>query len=492
MISDQLPIIQIVILLVASPLCVIFRNGNWAWAIATLSTWIVLGIVSYLTFNIIQEGPISYHLGGWRPPFGIEYSLDSLNIYIILLTVFIASIILPYSKGIIKKEIEHNRRHLFYSIFLLALLGLIGIAATGDLFNVYVFLEISSLATYVLIGLGRKRQSLKAAYRYLIQGTIGATFILIGIGFLYSMTGTLNMSDLSTRLQPIIDTRPVIAGISIITVGILIKLALFPLHLWLPAAYTHAPTVVSAFLAAVSTKVGAYLLLRFIYSIIGPSLTFDSIPLLEILLSLASLAILVGAIIAIFQNDIRRLLAFSSISQIGYLVVGISIPTVTGLTGGIVHIANHGITKGAMFMTIGCITYSVGETKLKNLNGLAKRMPFTSAALLIGGLSLIGVPGTAGFIGKWYIVQAALDYGLWPVAIIVLLGSLLAIIYVGKVLESIYFSKGEIVFGRVEKLSIYQIIPVWLLIIATIYFGIHTDLTLGISIEASNTLVGGQ
>ena len=392
MIGGHLPILLVAILLLAAPICVLIRREQFAWLIATFSIWLSLASACTLMVQILNTGEVEYYLGGWMPPFGIEYNLDSLNTAIIILILSITGIIITFGRQSIKREIEPHRQHLFYCVFLLTLIGLLGITATADLFNVYVFLEVSSLGSYVLIGLGKKRQALKASYRYLIQGTIGATFILIGIGFLYAMTGTLNMADLANRIEPLYDSRPVIVAITIILVGIFIKLALFPLHLWLPGAYTYAPSVVSAFLAATSTKVAAYLLIRFIYSVIGYEIAFDHFLLSEILISLSLIAILVGSIAAIMQSDVKRILAYSSISQIGYLVVGIGIPSITGLTAGITHMFNHSLTKGAMFLAVGCVVYRIGNSKLENFCGIGKKMPFTSSAILIGGLGLIEFP----------------------------------------------------------------------------------------------------
>ncbi|MBT6441050.1 MAG: monovalent cation/H+ antiporter subunit D family protein, partial [Alphaproteobacteria bacterium] len=307
MISSHLPVLQVIVPMIAAPLCVLLRRDKYAWALATLVTWAILAMVSLLLIQVINEGEVIYHLGGWPPPYGIEYRLDALNTYVLLMISAIAAVVTPFAAKSVAREIEPHRRHLFYAVYLLTLTGLLGIVASGDAFNVYVFLEIASLGSYVLIGLGPKRQALKAAYKYLIQGTIGATFILIGIGLLYMMTGTLNMADLAERIGPVADTRPVIVAFAILTVGILIKLALFPLHLWLPGAYTHAPSTVSAFLAATSTKVGAYLLLRFVFTVFGADFAFGKMPLMEILMPLSLIAIVAGSAAAIGQKDAKRL-----------------------------------------------------------------------------------------------------------------------------------------------------------------------------------------
>ncbi len=320
------------------------------------------------------------------------------------------------------------------------------------------------------------------------MGTIGATFILIGVGLLYMMTGTLNMQDLSQRLPEIMHTRTVHGAFAFLTVGISIKLALFPLHLWLPNAYTYAPSAASAFLAATATKVAVYTLLRFVFTVFGVEFAFEMMPLGEILMLLAVLAIFSGSAVAIFQDNIKRMMAYSSVAQIGYMILGISFATVTGLTAGILHLFNHAMMKGALFLALGCIVYRIGSARLEDFRGLGKTMPWTMAAVVVGGLSLIGVPLTVGFVSKWYLVLAALEQGWWPVAFLVLAGSLLAVMYIWKLVEAAYFQAPKEGATRGEA-PLSLLLPTWLLIGASIYFGIDTDLTVSVAQIAAQSLL---
>ena len=346
MIATHLPVLQVAVPLIAAPICVLLRRGSYAWGFTTVVCWGLLAIAALLLEQVMSGGTISYRLGGWAPPFGIEYRLDGVNAFVLLILSGTAALMMPYARQSVEREVRPERRHLFYAIFLLALTGLLGITATGDAFNLYVFLEISSLASYVLIAQGRHRRALTASYQYLIVGTIGASLILIGIGFLYAKTGTLNIADLSQRVPALGETPAVLAAFAFITVGVLIKLALFPFHVWLPNAYAYAPSVVSAFLAATATKVGAYMLLRFVFTVFGVHFAFETLPLTEVLLALSLVAVLAGSLVAVFQTDLKRLLAFSSVGQIGYLGVGIGLASVTGVTGALVHIFNHALDEG--------------------------------------------------------------------------------------------------------------------------------------------------
>jgi multicomponent Na+:H+ antiporter subunit D len=488
--ASHLPVLQVALPLIAAPICVLLRHPTLSWAFAALVSWALFAISILLLIRVMSEGVISYHLGGWAPPFGIEYRLDAVNSFVLLVITGIAAVVTPYARQSVAKEIAAPSHNLFYALYLLALTGLLGITATGDAFNIYVFMEISSLASYVLIALGPSRRAQAAAFQYLIMGTIGATFLLIGIGLLYMMTGTLNLADLSVRIAEAPDMRPIYAAFAFVTIGVLIKLALFPLHIWLPNAYTYAPTAVSAFLAASATKVGAYVLLRFVFTLFGQEFSFERMPLMEILMPLSLVAILVGSGIAIFQNNLKRLFAYSSIGQIGYLALGISFASTSGLTGAIVHIFNHAMMKGGIFLALGCIMFRSGSMEISALNGMGRRMPFTMAAIVIGGLGLVGVPATSGFVSKWYLIQAALEADLWPVALLVLLGSLLALVYVGRVIEAAYFRSPAPEAPAGREAPWQMLLPTWVLIAASIYFGLHTEITVGVAERAAQTLLG--
>ncbi len=341
-----------------------------------------------------------------------------------------------------------------------------------------------------MIALGTDRRALTASYQYLVMGTIGATFIIIGVGLMYMMTGTLNMHDLAQRLPEVYTSKTVLCAFGFFIVGVCLKLALFPLHLWLPNAYAFAPSIATAFLAATSTKVAVYLLIRYIFSIFGNDFVTRSLPLHDIFLVLGLIGIFATSISAIFQRNIKRVFAYSSIAQIGYMILGLAIGTELGLTATLLHLFNHALMKATLFLAIGAVVYRIGSAQLYHFAGLGKKMPLTMAAIVAGGLSLIGVPLTVGFISKWYLVIALLDKGWWPVAVLVLISSLLAIIYVWRVIEWIYFTPARIIVDDVQEAPLSQLIPIWLLVLANLYFGVDTRLTVGVSKLAAQSLFG--
>lgn len=488
MIVQHLPALQVVIPLLAAPACVLLRHALLSWLLATLVAWACLAVALMLLLLAVESGPISYALGGWEPPWGIEYRIDTLNAFVLAVVSLIFAVVLPFARRSVAQEVAPERLHLFYAMALLCLTGLLGIAATGDAFNLFVFLEISSLSSYVLISMGRDRRALTAAYRYLVIGTIGATFYLIGVGLAYMATGTLNMADMASRLAALTGNRTVQASFAFLTVGICLKLALFPLHLWLPNAYTYAPAAVSALLAATATKVMAYVLLRFMYTIYGEGFVLGDLPLGYALVPLAVLAMFVGSLVAIFQQDLKRMLAYSSVAQIGYIVLGLAIANVDGLTSSIVHLFNHALIKGGMFLALGCVVFRLGSVQLKDLAGLGRRMPFTAAAFLAGGFGVIGIPLTGGFISKWYLVTAALDAGWWPAAVLVLISSLLAVGYVWRAAEVLYERRGTVSLAEEAPPSL--LIPTWILIGASLWFGIDSTVPVEFARLAAEQLLG--
>ena len=485
----HLPVLIVVAPLLAAPFAALMRGNLWPWLLATLTCWFTLVCSLLLLNQVIEVGVVSYAMGGWDAPWGIEYRIDFTNAMLLVLITGLASVVLPYSRLSVEHEIGSERAPLFYAVIMLLTLGLLGISSTGDAFNVFVFLEISSLSTYALIAMGKDRRALTASFQYLIMGTIGATFYLIGVGFLYVMTGTLNMVDLAERLPAISESSTVRTAFALIVTGICLKLSLFPLHLWLPNAYTYSPSAVTSLLGATATKVAVYVLIRFVFTIFGESFSFGQEPLAEVLIPLAIIGLLSASTVSIGQMDVKRMLAYSSVAQISYIVLGIAMGTALGLTAALIHLFNHALIKGALFMTLGAVAYRMGSTNIADMQGLAKTMPLTFWAFVLGGLSLIGVPATVGFVSKWYLMLAAFELGWWPVVVVILLGSILAMIYIGRVIEAGLFGEAADPTNREAPLGL--LIPIWVLIVAYIYFGLDTRLTVGIAEQAVLQLMGG-
>lgn len=488
---EHLAALQVVLPLVAAPLIVLVRSRPFAWLATTAVSYLCLLCSVALAWRVASAGPISYALGAWPPPWGIEYRVDALSAFVLVAVSLTASFVAPYAYRSIAAEVTRDRQYLVYAMYCLALAGLLGIAITGDAFNLFVFLEISSLASYVLVAVGPRRQALVAAYQYMLMGTVGATFYVIGVGLLYLMTGTLNLVDMAERLRAVEDVRPLLAALAFITVGIGLKLALFPLHQWLPNAYAYAPSMATAFLAATATKVSVYVLLRYYFTVFDPVPLFGRLPTRELFVALSMAAMVVGSLVAVFERDVKRLFAYSSVAQIGYITLGIGIDNQASLTGSIAHLLNHGVAKGAVFLLLGGVALRVGSAALtlEHLAGLGRRMPLTAFGLTLAGLSLIGVPGTAGFVTKWYLVVGALERGWWWVVAAIVASSFIAVGYVWRLVEAAYLRAPASPI-RVEAPPAMMAAGASMAALC-VYFGFDTAFNVGGAADAAALLLRG-
>ncbi|WP_421724284.1 monovalent cation/H+ antiporter subunit D family protein [Bauldia sp.] len=491
MIGEQLPALQVIVPLFGALLAAMVRRPGPAWLV-TMVVSIAMPVISAMLFlRVLNEGVVTYELGGWDRSLGIEYRIDIANALILLLVSAVAGVIAPFARLSVLSEVPEGRVAWFYSMYLTAMAGLLGIAITNDAFNAFVFLEISSLSSYAMIAMGRDRRSLVAAYQYLIMGTMGASFYVIGVGLLYMMTGTLNISLIAERIVDVETTRPVLVALAFIVVGLSLKIALFPLYVWLPNAYAYAPSFTTVFLAATATKVALYLFARYVFSVFGAGFVFSELPVTPILIGLSVAAIFGASTVAIFQSDLKRMFAYSSVGQVGYITLGFAIATVTGLTGGLVHLLNHAMVKAAIFMGLGAIFYRIQAIDYSGAAGIGRRMPLTMSAVMIACLSLVGVPGTAGFISKWYLVVASWEVGWWWLAFLIVLSSMLTVIYVGRFMECVWFREPTGPAAEAKEASFGTLAPIWILSLATIYFGIDTELTAAMSERAAEALLAG-
>lgn len=487
---NHLIILPVIIPLITAPICVIVYHPKLSWLLATLASLGSFGVSLELLKQVQNQGILSYAMGGWVAPIGIEYRVDILNAWMLLIVSAISSISLLFAYQSVQKEIDEHRIFLFYAGWLLCLTGLLGITITGDVFNVFVFLEISSLSSYLLISMANRPRALTAAFNYLILGTIAGSFILIGIGLLYAMTGTLDMIGIHDALVGIKHSNTIHTAFIFIFIGALLKAAIFPLHFWQPNAYTYAPTAVSVFFAGTATKVSLYILLRFIFTVFGVEYVSETLHIETILLPIAVMAMLVGSCVAIFQTNLKRMLAWSSIGQLGYIILGIGLFSSGGLNASLLHLFNHALIKASLFMAVGCMIYRVGIASIDNISGIGKRMPYSMMAFILGGISLIGIPLTNGFTSKWYLILAALEQQAYLLVTAIILSSLLAVIYIWRVVESMYFSELSEQKQKLKEAPLTLQLPMWLLIFSNFYFGINPEFPSKITKYIATTLLG--
>lgn len=440
---EQIPILIVVIPLICSFFCPIIGLWRKEWCYPwTVFTLILCALASVDTLlAVVAGGTIHYRLGGWAPPWGIEYVIDHLNALMLVIISVISLIVAIYSKRSVEKELP-GRIPYFYTIFILQVTGFVGIVITGDVFNLYVFLEIASLAGYALIAIGEEG-ALLASFRYIVMGTIGACFYLLGVGYIYIATGSLNLGDLAAILPGMYHSKVVLVALAFFSVGIAVKMGLFPMHVWLPDAYCTAPSSSSALLAPLMTKVAAYVMIRVFFKLFQPSLSLETLPVMEIMGWLAAVAILIGGIWAVTQRDIKRMAVYILVAEVGYIAMGVSVGNRAGLTGAILHILNDAIMMTCLFLVVGALVYKTGTRDIHQMRHLNKKMPFTMGALTIVALSMVGIPPACGFFSKWYLILGAIDAQKWAFAVILLASSLINAVLFFGVIEYAYFSLHE-------------------------------------------------
>lgn len=412
-----------------------------------VACWWALGVMSVTSFaaimlivRVAEEGPFSYLPGGWAAPYGIELRFDEFSaaIGVICLVGWLAVLFsLRYTEWL--REMPPQRVPYYYTLLLLNLGGMIGFTVTGDLFNLFVFLEILSLSGYALVAVSGEHIAEMAAFKYLLMGAISSVLVLFSVGLLYGITGSLNMADVTTRLGSLSGSAaPAALALGMLTVGLMVKAALFPLHIWLPDAHAIAPSPISAVLSGLVVKMGIIGMLR-VYQIYYGSRVLDTSVLDQVLVWLGAISILMGAFFAIFQDDIKLMLAYSTISNIGYIVMGLGLATNYSMIGASVHVFNHALIKATLFFAAGALIYRTGYRTLSDLRGIGRSMPLTTLALSIGAISIVGIPPTAGFLCKWYIALGALEADQPFFGFTLIFGALFIFIYYIRMVNAFYF-----------------------------------------------------
>jgi multicomponent Na+:H+ antiporter subunit D len=453
---EQIPILIVIIPLLSSFLCPLI--GLWrkeachGWVIFSLSLTVLASVHTLL--SIIERGTVRYHLGNWNPPWGIECVIDHFGAFMVVIISTMSLFAAVYGKKTIEKELPGKTIY-YYTIFLLLVTALLGIAVTGDVFNLYVFLEIASLAGYALIAVGKDRAPV-ASFRYIVMGTIGACFYLIGLGYLYIVTGSLNMDDLRILLPPLYANRVVQTAFVFMFIGFGIKIALFPLHTWQPDAYTYAPSAVSVIISTAMAKTSVYALIRIIFSVFTLNFVTGFVAVFDVICWISAIAMIFGSVYAITQNNLKKMLAYSSIANVGYIMlgVGLSASTSLGLTPALMHILNHAVMKGCMFMIACAFIHKAGLWDIRDFVGLGRRMPYTCFAFILAALAMIGMPPSVGFITKWYLILAALEAGQYIFVAVILFSTLLMIVYFWRVIEIMYIRAGE---GEESEIKVEEI-----------------------------------
>ncbi|MGB6371662.1 MAG: proton-conducting transporter membrane subunit [Atribacterota bacterium] len=456
---------------------------------------IITSIVFTLTLSsqILSGDKVIYHLGGWRGPLGISLVVDGLSFFFSLIALGLGLLVIIYSIP------EKRYGRTYYFLLLVSLSSMIGVIYTADIFNMYVFYELLSLAVYLLIAYPKTGVTLRASFNYLIMGGVGLSFFLLGVGFLYAMTGTLDIFRIAEKMPAVFDSsmQMVIMSFVLIATGMGIKIAVFPLHGWLPDAHSMAPSPVSALLSGVTVKIGIYCLIRVVYTVFSTEI-FLLINSHNILMVLGVVSLLFGASMALAQKDLKRLLAYSTINQLGIVLIGLGIGTELGLTGALFHVLNHAIMKSALFFCAGVMIAETGTREIQGLNGFGRQQPAITFAFVIASLGMIGIPPINGFASKWLICLAAVEADYTVLVVSILVASAISAAYYFRVIQVLFSGPleqnpmpthggGQVVHGG----NFFKAWPIYILAAGCLLLGLLPALGVSLVKPAVSLLLSG-
>jgi len=434
----QLPVILFLLPLFAAismpVVCLKHRHWSQPITVATLAAMVPVSILNL--HNVVQHGEVRYEFGGWDVPLGIEWVADGFASVILVLMSSLCLLGVVFAGQISPKDLGGRIVH-YYTLILLLVSSLTGVVFAADFFNLFVFLEVAAIASYALIGVAGGR-ALFSAFRYLILGTLGASLYLLGVSYLYAVSGTLNMADMVDKLPLLENSKALVGGLIFMFIGLGIKMALVPFHSWLPEAYTNAPDSISPIMASVVTKVALLAWVRIIYWVFDASVAINDIPILLLVEVVGALATVIGASLALAQRNIKMMFAYGGISHIGLILIGIGQGNPTGFVGGIYYLLNDAVMQAALFFLAGVALCQYGVKTIDDLGRIGKQAPWITGSLIVMALGMIGLPPTGGFFGKWYIILGALEADNYISVAAVLLSTLLTLAYFVKLFESIF------------------------------------------------------
>ncbi len=449
-------------------------------ALGAIVVMVVLAVANAI--SVFTYGAIHYAFSGWVPPIGIEWVADGLSSVMMMALTLLALIILIYGRTISPANLG-GRVVYYYTLILLLISALTGIVFAGDLFNIFVFLEVAALSSYGLVGMAGGR-ALVAAFRYLILGTLAASLYLLGVSYFYAVTGTLNMADIADKIPSLLTSKAVVVGLLFMFIGLGIKMALVPLHAWLPDAYALAPDSVSPILASLVTKVALLGWIRIIFWVLGADTIVYHVPLLFLVGWLGIIAAVIGAFLALTQDNVKRMFAYGGISHVGLILIGIGQGNRTGFAGGIFYLLNDAVMQATLFCLAGVAVCYYGIRTIEDLKRLRGQAPIMIGALIVMAMSMIGLPPTGGFFGKWYIILGAIDEGNYLAVGAVLASTLLTMGYFIKIFERVF--RDQQPSGPVVEIPFSLKFSVGSLSAASIILGVLSDYIVGLLLE--NTL----
>jgi multicomponent Na+:H+ antiporter subunit D len=447
----KLPFLCIIGILIASFCMPIL--ARWKRALCAPLATMVTGAVFIATIIIavyVSGGEIiRYEVAGWPPPWGIEIVVESLSSLMIMLLSGVYLLILIYSFSAAKHELESKAIGWYYTALLLCLAGMMGLVISNDIFNFYVFIEVTGISACALVAAKGTRQATEAALKYILLATLGSGFILFGIGFLYMITGHLNLTFIAEEIVLVKDSYPFLiwTALSFFIVGFGVKSALFPLHLWLPDAHSSAPSPSSAILSALVVKVYIIAFLKILMIAFGLEV-FNETYIRHLIIILSTVAMIAGSLFAFVQIELKRRLAYSTVAQVGYIYLGIGLGTPWGIAAGMLHILVHAFMKTCLFLCAGSIYYQTGFKKVNQFSGMGYKMPITMGAFTVASFSMVGIPLFGGFISKYGLALGSLEANMPALILVIVLSGLLNASYYFPIIGQAYFSQDSTEHGH--------------------------------------------
>jgi multicomponent Na+:H+ antiporter subunit D len=492
-ITEHLPALIVVVPLLCAFLMPLLTRWREKWCVPATLFAITFTFVAaiQMAVQVMDTGPFTYHMGGWSPPWGIEFVIDYLAVFTSITVTGVGLLIIVYGTKDLLHELKKEVMGWYYTLYLLLIASMVGMVLTNDLFNMFVFIEICAIASCGIISIKESRECIEAAFKYLVLSAVGSGCILLAIAMLYMVTGHLNFTFVAQALPEVMYLYPynILISMALFMLGLGVKAALFPLHVWLPDAHSSAPSPSSAVLSGLVIKVYAVTMIKLLYKVYPPEL-LGMAPVMNMILWMATLAIIVGSMFAIVQDDMKKMLAYSSIAQIGYVFLGVGLMTEIALTGAILHIFNHALMKAMLFLSAGAFIYATGVRKLSDLKGIGYTMPIPTITFCIGAFAMVGIPLTSGFISKWHLALGALDINRPFFAAVILISSLLNGIYYLPIVVNAFFSKPEGAVAEPKSLPKQMTVPLIILGFCVILFGVNPNLVLGVVTKAAQSLLG--
>jgi len=493
---EQIPLINLLILVTTALFMPLIRKFDFRYTkVLGLVSFLAVFILSIISFyDVYTNGMFYYHLGGHAPFIGIEFRIDAFSSFFTLFIGFMMLLYYIYAVRYMFHEIKGKQHNRYYTIVFLLVFASFGLIYTNDLFNTYVFIEIMSITACAIISIVRKKQNYSAAFRYLVLNEIGSLSYLFGVALIYMITGYTNIELVAQALEEgyLLYPANVFIAMAFMVVGLSIKAAIFPLHIWLPDAHSTAPIPSHAILSAVVLKVNLIVLIKLLYRVFGVQILLD-LHMNTVLIVFGILSMIMGSFFALAQKDIKRILAYSSVAQVGYIVLGIGFLTELGLYAGLFHIVSHGIMKSTLFLSAGMIIYHTGVRNTKKYQGFVHILPITITLMSIATLSMIGIPGTSGFISKFNLAMASLDENMGYIIIFIVLSGLLnAMYYLPMIITSILDNhESNMMHYEVDKIPKTMLIPVMVLGALILVIGFYPQSITFFIEAATDALIGG-